>query len=120
MPALLIISFLISTLFSAAIYVAQTRKEKAAVSSPPVKTDWLIAITAGLSYAFPHVINLFLSGVMDSVVFFPIVNICPMLVAALYAVVIFHERLSVRRWIGVAIGIVSTLFVGGIVDKLLR
>ena len=121
MPALLIIGFLISALFSAVMYLVQVRREKAAgLDSPPTKKDWLMATFSGLTIAFPHVINLYLSGVMDAVVFFPIVNIGPMLLAVLYAVTVFRERLSVRRWVGVAIGIASTLFVGGIVDKLLR
>ena len=47
---------------------------------------------------------------MDSAVFFPVVNGGGLVLTTLAAVLIFKERLSVRRSLGVAFGIVSVIF----------
>lgn len=75
-----------------------------------------ILLVAGVSIGICHVVNLFLSGVMPSAILFPIINICPLIVTTAFAMIIFKERLSVKRWIGIVIGIISMLFVGGVIN----
>ena len=54
--------------------------------------------------------NLYLSGVMDSAVFFPIVNGGGFVLATIAAVLLFKEKLSTKQWIGVVLGIASVVF----------
>ena len=69
----------------------------------------LLMILIGASAATCNKLNLYLSGAMDSSVFFPIVNGGGLVLTTLAAMLLFKERLSHRRWIGIAIGILSVL-----------
>ena len=69
-----------------------------------------IMIASGASVAVNNKFNLYLSGVMDSAVFFPIVNGGGLVLATLAAVLLFKEKLSKKQWIGVVFGIASVVF----------
>ena len=77
------------------------------------KRLWLllgIMIAGGACVAANNKFNLYLSGVMDSAVFFPIVNGGGLVLTTLSAVLLFKERLSAKQWIGVVFGIASVVF----------
>ena len=116
--------FLISAfvvMFTIAVCILITRKIKYKNSSESnisfkfKLSHILILLGAGVSLGFAHVVNLFLSGKLPAAVLFPIINICPLVLTTAAATVIFRERLSTKRWIGLAVGILSTLFVGGVI-----
>ncbi len=69
-----------------------------------------IMIASGACVAVNNKFNLYLSGVMDSAVFFPIVNGGGLVLAILAAVLLFKEKLSKKQWIGVVLGIASVVF----------
>ena len=69
-----------------------------------------IMIVSGACVAVNNKFNLYLSGVMDSAVFFPIVNGGTLVLTTLAAVLLFKEKLSKKQWIGVVFGIVSVVF----------
>ena len=69
-----------------------------------------IMIVSGVCVAVNNKFNLYLSGVMDSAVFFPIVNGGGLVLATLSAVILFKEKLSTKQWIGVILGITSVVF----------
>ena len=51
------------------------------------------------------------SGVMDTAVFFPIVNGGGLVLTAALAMIVFRERLTRRQWIGMLLGILSVILV---------
>ena len=63
----------------------------------------------GVTAALNNQFNLYLSGVMPSAVFFPIVNGGGLVLSTAASVLLFREKLSVRQWIGLAMGTVSVL-----------
>ena len=67
-------------------------------------------IASGACAAVNNKFNLYLSGVMDSAVFFPIVNGGGLVLTTLAAVLLFKEKLSKKQWIGVVLGIASVVF----------
>ena len=69
-----------------------------------------IMILVGVGCAVNNKLNLYLSGVMDSAVFFPIVNGGGLVLTTLAAVIVFKEKLSRKQWVGLIIGIISVLF----------
>lgn len=79
----------------------------------------IIPVAAGVSLGLCHVINLNLSGRLEAAVLFPIVNICPLVLTTIAATILFKERLSKLRWVGIVIGILSTLFVSGVAGSIL-
>jgi drug/metabolite transporter (DMT)-like permease len=65
---------------------------------------------AGVGTTLNHGINLYLSGAMESAVFFSIMSGGEMIFVTLASVLIFKERLSVRQWIGLVSGMVAVIF----------
>lgn len=117
MPALLLTCFFASFLLSGIkLIIERGRMKKSGESLNKLTLAVLLfPAVSGLCFAFPHTINLFLSGRLASVVFFPTINLCPMLLTMLYAVFGFKERLTAKQWAGIAVGILSTVFVSGII-----
>ena len=112
--AFLIVSFFVSALFSAGVAALVQAKEKTPFL-PKAKngaTDWLLLgliALAGACLSVNHKLNLYLSGVMDSAVFFPIVNGGGLILTTLAALVVFRDKLTKKQWYGVVIGIISVL-----------
>ena len=117
MPALLLTCFFVSFAISGIRLITERGRMKKSGESlnKLTLTVLLFPAVSGLCFAFPHTINLFLSGRLASVVFFPTINLCPMLLTMLYAVFGFKERLTAKQWAGIAVGILSTVFVSGII-----
>ena len=117
MPALLLTCFFVSFVLSGIKLIIERGRTKKSGERLNKLTPAVVLFpaAAGLCFAFPHTINLFLSGRLASVVFFPTINLCPMLLTMLYAVFGFKERLTAKQWAGIAVGILSTVFVSGII-----
>lgn len=69
----------------------------------------ILIILSGVGVALNNVINLYLSGKVASAVFFPIVNGGGLILVTLCAVVLYREKLSVKQWIGIIVGIISVV-----------
>ena len=69
-----------------------------------------IMLVNGICVAINNKFNLYLSGVMDSAVFFPIVNGGGLVLTTLAAVLLFREKLSKKQWVGIVLGITSVVF----------
>lgn len=97
--------FLVSILYSAIMM----KKEKGGRTVKFNIKHYALAAVSGLCvYAMNH-INLYLSGVMPSQIFFPLVNGAALLLTLLISVLLFKERLSGRQLVGVAGGFVSLI-----------
>lgn len=113
----LIISFLISAL-AAGICAVIALKRKNAEQNDNVDGEekpakgvayFLLIVLSGVGVALNNVINLYLSGKVDSAVFFPIVNGGGLILVTLCAVVLYREKLSVKQWAGIIVGIISVV-----------
>lgn len=101
-----IVSFCASSLFK--------KKESAAQAARTADKKILLPlilsiVVGGICVAANNQLNLFLSGVLEASVFFPIANGGAVVLSTLAAFFLFKERLSVRRWIGLGIGILSVI-----------
>ena len=118
LSAFLILAFATSSLLCFAFSLLLQRRERAQKKedvSPGAASAqrWLLLAVMAISggcVAVNNKFNLYLSGVMDSAVFFPIVNGGGLVLATLAALLIFRERLSKRQWIGILFGIASVVF----------
>ena len=68
-----------------------------------------VMLGGGVCVAINNKLNLFLSGVMETSVFFPIANGGAVALSTMAAFFLFKERLSLRRWIGLLIGVLSVI-----------
>ena len=116
--AFLIIAFVSSAVLCAFFAALMKRRESRFADEKEKRINgkrqvWLllgIMIASGACVAVNNKFNLYLSGVMDSAVFFPIVNGGGLVLTTLAAVLLFKEKLSAKQWIGVVLGIASVVF----------
>lgn len=116
--AFLIIAFVASAIFCS-IFASLLKRRECRLADAKEKGNkskmqaWFllgIMLASGASVAVNNKFNLYLSGVMDSAVFFPIVNVGGLVLATLAAVLLFKEKLSKKQWVGVVFGIASVVF----------
>ena len=124
----LIIAFLSSSAYSLACCIGLKRKlpenlsfidaffsektahnEKLTVAKQLIPTV-TIMLLVGVSVAINNKLNLHLSGIIDSAVFFPIVNGGGLVLTTVASAALFREKLSLKQWIGLFVGIVSVIF----------
>ena len=117
--SLLVIAFTSSSVFALALAAIFDRTSK--LKGEDTKSVFLeknkllklviVIVLQGIGVAVNNEINLYLSGVMSSSVFFPTVNGGGLILTTLCSVIIFKERLSLKQWIGIAVGILSVVLV---------
>ncbi len=101
----LVIAFSFSAVYSAStLFVLKQKKIKPTVKFSLKSSAGLMFVGSGAAIALPNMINLYLSGVMSSIVFFPVVNGSNLLLMLLVSVVLFREKLRKAQWFGFAIG----------------
>lgn len=70
------------------------------------------ALVSGLLSCLYNRLNISLSGALDAIVFFPVFNGGVVLLSALLSVLICRERLSLRQWVGLAMGTAAICIIG--------
>lgn len=68
------------------------------------KRFWIYGLISGVGIAANHEINLYLSGVMPSIIFYPVVNGMAMLLNGCAGLVFWKEKLSKKQWLGLILG----------------
>ncbi len=120
LSSFLIIAFLISFVCSLILAIYFQRKEKTSFrkafgvvekteSSKKQYVMLALVVFAGIFGAMNNKLNLYLSGVMNSAVFFPIVNGGGLVLSILAALVVFKEKLTKKQWLGIVLGVLSVL-----------
>lgn len=71
-----------------------------------------MAAASGAFMGLVHIINLYLSGVMKKVIFFPVVNGGLIFVTLLAGMLFFKEKLGVKQWLGILLGTVALCLIG--------
>ena len=74
-----------------------------------VRRFWIYALISGAGIALCNQVNLYLSGALPSILFFPVVNGGGMLLTVGAGLILWKERLSPRQWFGMAAGIAAIL-----------
>lgn len=121
----LIVSFAVGFIFATMMYFVTVYQEKKTGQSVDVvqyfakeenykekrKAMFLVGllfILMGVFTGMNHMFNLYLSGEIPSVVFFPIVNGGGLVLSVLAGTFLFKEKLTKRQWIGITCGFIST------------
>lgn len=105
----LILSFLVAAAVSSAAYFISRKPRGAAVPKAALRPLLLCGLFIGVTAALQNQYNLYLSGVLPSAVFFPVVNGGGLVLTALVSVAVFREHLRPRQWTGVVLGIGSVM-----------
>ena len=107
----LIVAFVTSSIISLGGYFAFKRQENTIAKEKATK-KWVLnfilaLLICGVGVAGNNAINLYLSGVIDAAIFFPIANGVPLLCSLLVSFVLFKERLKKKQLWGLLVGIVA-------------
>ncbi|MBQ8525431.1 MAG: hypothetical protein IJ460_01760 [Clostridia bacterium] len=109
----LIIAFAASTVYSLAnvliISMKQTKEENTLLKKEITAKALVLMIIAGFCAAGNNKMNIYLSGVLDSAMFFPTVNGVGLILSTVSALVIFKEKILPLKWVGIAVGLVSVV-----------
>ena len=107
----LIVAFVTSSIISLGGYFVFRKKENA-IAKEKITKKWVLNFTfalvvCGVGVAGNNAINLYLSGVIDTAIFFPIANGVPLLCSLLVSFILFKERLKKKQLWGLLVGIVA-------------
>lgn len=111
--AFLVIAFGVSAFLSGVVALLLRKNESGSEENRNARGGMMLLIflmlISGVCVAVNNKLNLYLSGVIDSVIFFPVVNGGGLVLTTLASLIIFKERLRAKQWIGILLGIASVL-----------
>ena len=110
--AFLVIAFATSAVVCGLVSLLLYFKEKKAGATYNCRAlPFLIGtmVVGGASIAVANKLNLYLAGAMESAVFFPLVNGGGLVLTTLSALLLFRERLTKKKWVGLFLGIASVV-----------
>ncbi len=109
MTGLLFWTFVFMSVFLLILYFIMPNKDNAENGYKIISKPSLIVLLIGVVVAAVNIINLYLSGHMESIIFFPIVNGGVIILSGLAAITIFKEKLDTKKLLGLIIGLISTI-----------
>lgn len=116
MPMLAISFAVMGTVFAILSVIHIIKFGKSSVFENPPQTRgakallFTLIVVAGLCGMVKNIVNMYLTGVMNSAVFFPLSNGGNLVIVTLIAIFAYKEKLTVKQWIGLGAGIVAVVF----------
>ena len=74
----------------------------------------LNALIVGVCIGIVNKLNLYLSGKMPSIIFFPLVNGGLILLSAIVSIIFFKERMQKIQYISILVGVVAIALISNI------
>lgn len=103
-------TFVFTTLFFFILHLFEKGKRKEEVTYK--WCDIRLMLLTGIFIGAVNIMNLYLSGKLPSVIFFPIVNGGAIILSSLASVLLFKEKLSPKKTAGLICGIIATCLIG--------
>lgn len=105
----LVIAFCVSELYSVCLtlYYSKAKGEYPTLRMDLKSVVLPSAVTVGVFVALANQINLYLSGVMDAMIFFPVVNGAGLILSIAASAFLLKEKLTPVRWCGIAVGTIA-------------
>ena len=112
----LVIAFAVSVLFSLGLARSSLHRGETAgvLQAGSIKKLIVFSVICGIGIALCNQINMYLAGVMEAVIFYPVVNGGFMLLNIIAGVLFWHEKLSRRQWAGLVMGGAAIFLLCGI------
>ena len=107
-------STLISLILCLILRDSETKKNKEISLFPQIKNLLPISFSGGLCLSGIHLICLYLVGALPSILFFPVHSGSAILLTAVQAKFLFHEKLHRIQVVGFFLGIISILLLSNI------
>ena len=101
-------------LFTVSSLIVQRKTDK---TLPRISSSvWIFVIACGIVSCGYNRLNISLSGLLPSIVFFPAFNGSVIFLASLFAAILFREKITRRQIAGIAIGITALLMTSGVIN----
>lgn len=113
----LVIAFIVSAVFSAILSLYYRRKTGGRITvfqNGRWKKFVIVSIVCGIGIALCNQINMYLAGVMEAIIFYPVVNGAGMLLTSAAGLVIWKEKFSRRQWMGFVAGTAAIFLLCGL------
>ncbi|MBQ4088520.1 MAG: EamA family transporter [Clostridia bacterium] len=112
----LVIAFVASALFSAVLsaYYKNGGQQITVLSGAKLKKFVLVSVVCGIGIALCNQINMFLAGVMEAIIFYPVVNGAGMLLTTAAGIIFWKEKLSKKQWFGLVTGAAAIFLLCGV------
>lgn len=99
-------------LFLVLSLIVQRKKDKTLPRIPA--PAYIFVIACGIVSCGYNRLNISLSGLIPSIVFFPVFNGSVIFLASLFAAILFREKITKRQMTGIIIGIAALLMASGV------
>ena len=113
----LVIAFITSAIFSFVLAAASARKTGLRVTvldKARLRKFTVVTIVCGIGIALCNQINMYLAGVMEAIIFYPVVNGASMILTTAAGLFIWKEKLSVKQWVGLVLGAAAIFLLCGV------
>lgn len=107
----LVIGTAVSAISSFFMSYEATRRQGLHVSFKAFSPATLIMLVCALSLGIANIFNMYANILVPGTILFPVTSGGIMVLTMAVSALIFHEKLSDRQWIGIAIGVVSLLLI---------
>lgn len=113
----LVIAFIASAAFSAILSGCYKKagQQITVVTGAKVKKFTIVSIVCGVGIALCNQINMYLAGVMEAIIFYPVVNGAGMLLTTAAGLLFWKEKLSKKQWLGLATGAAAIFLLCGVI-----
>lgn len=109
LSSFLVISFFVYTVIALLILLIKRKRGVRINACIMTWKNFLLVLTVGIGCAVNNKLNLYLSGVIDSMIFFPLVNGGNIILTTVLSFVLFHEKLSKRQCVGILVGTIAVV-----------
>ena len=113
----LVCAFAVSTVFSAAVSLHCRQKKCQPITvlrGAKLRKFVAVGAVSGVGIALCNQINMYLAGVMDAIIFYPVVNGAGMLLTTAAGLILWKEKLSAKQWIGLVMGAAAIFLLCGV------
>ena len=112
----LVIAFIASAAFSAilSMYYKKKGQPVTVLGGAKLKKFVIVSIVCGIGIALCNQINMYLAGVMEAIIFYPVVNGAGMLLTSAAGLIFWKEKLSAKQWVGLVTGAAAIFLLCGV------
>lgn len=79
-----------------------------------IPKTWIFVLACGIVSCGYNRLNISLSGMLPSIIFFPVFNGSVILFASLLAALLFREKITKRQMLGIGVGVIALIMVSGV------
>ena len=110
---MILVAFVLASIISFvfALFAKPEEKSDGDTGSSDLKRKLLFSVGIGICYGSCNLLNTVLAGMLESAVFFPLLNVSMILLSLLLSIIFFKEKFTKRHLIILLLGILSIILV---------